>query len=127
MKCFFLTAQPYLTSAPTGYASSTDPTQVIIYWDQWSSGQGDGPVEQYEVHYRYKNDSMDNTSYPFLTATSSASTSLVVDGLDVDTEYDFAIVVVRSGEGGAGLPSHKTTVRTQCASKNIYKHVHVWI
>lgn len=108
---------PYLTSAPTVDASFGDPNQVSISWDPWSSdsGNGEGPVDRYIVYYRYASDV--DAAYIF-SESAGTSNSLVINGLNIDTEYDFVVVVARAGVGGAGRPSSKTTVRTECGSKN---------
>ncbi|XP_071799173.1 receptor-type tyrosine-protein phosphatase T-like [Asterias amurensis] len=106
---------PYLTSAPTVDASFGDPNQVLISWYPWSSdsGNGEGPVDRYIVYYRYASDV--DAAFTF-SESAGTSNSLVINGLNIDTEYDFVVVVARAGVGGAGRPSSKTTVRTKCGT-----------
>ncbi|XP_038068352.1 uncharacterized protein LOC119737808 [Patiria miniata] len=108
---------PFLTSAP--YIGFTDSASIIVRWSPWTStqGRGDGPVLRFEVHYRLRSDDVDDTTYEFVeTAATNTSTSLIIRGLEVDTEYDFVVVVVREGDGGAGPPSPKVTIGTTCAT-----------
>ena len=44
----------------------------------------------------------------------------VISDLQIGTEYDFVVVVVREGEGGKGPPSPKTTIATDCSCKTTF-------
>ncbi|XP_038064405.1 phosphatidylinositol phosphatase PTPRQ-like [Patiria miniata] len=107
---------PYLRTPPTVTPDYLAPRNLIISWRSWESdGGGDGPITGYEVLYRYARNGSGDSSYDYSrTVDSNVTTSVVIGGLDVETDYDFAIVVV--GEGGAGSPSNKTTYKTLCAA-----------
>ncbi|XP_033636989.1 receptor-type tyrosine-protein phosphatase F-like isoform X1 [Asterias rubens] len=108
---------PFLQSPPTIVLDYLVSTELTVSWLPWATdGLGDGPVLRYEVVYRNKTNVEGDTSYDYkLGLDSNQTTTARVTGLRTEQEYDFAVVVVREGEGGAGKPSNKTTITTRCA------------
>ncbi|XP_022101739.1 receptor-type tyrosine-protein phosphatase F-like [Acanthaster planci] len=107
---------PYLRIPPQVSYTYSDPTKLTLNWLSWeSNGGGDGPILRYEAVYRYANDTEGDDSYNFTRVVdSNVTTSVEITGLDPYTDYDFAVVVVREGVGGAGPPTNKTTIKTLC-------------
>ena len=106
-----------MQSPPTIVLDYLVSTELTVSWLPWATdGLGDGPVLRYEVVYRNKTNVEGDTSYDYkLGLDSNQTTTARVTGLRTEQEYDFAVVVVREGEGGAGKPSNKTTITTRCA------------
>ena len=90
-------------------------------WSPWETdGAGDGPVVGYRVVYGPQGADYNQS----LAVDSNITTFVTVSsGLAADEFYDFAVVVVREGEGGAGPPSNKATGKTGCEGEPDTLHV----
>ncbi|XP_072029050.1 uncharacterized protein [Amphiura filiformis] len=107
---------PSLNMEPIIDESSITSNSALIIWLEWNSDMpGDGPILGYIVKYRQTtSESGEMYSEIDIPVTGNNAPAVVVPDLHWDTEYEFAVVAVRPGEGGRGLPSPMALATTKC-------------
>ncbi|XP_071811257.1 receptor-type tyrosine-protein phosphatase mu-like isoform X6 [Apostichopus japonicus] len=85
-------------------------TSITVSWPPWDDKMdpGDGPIIDYRIQYQQKG--ADN----FMKIKRGLNLSHQLTGLQMDTLYEFKIILVREGQGGEGAPSNIQRQRTLC-------------
>ncbi|XP_071839785.1 receptor-type tyrosine-protein phosphatase kappa-like, partial [Apostichopus japonicus] len=106
---------PYV---PPVYANSSNvliftdvtSTSITVSWRPWDDKMdpGDGPIIDYRIQYQQT--AADN----FIEIKEGLNLSHQLTGLQIDTLYEFKIILVREGRGGKGAPSNTQRQRTLC-------------